>query len=386
MASQEHLQMLHDDDVSTSTSSGEEDDEDETSSENGEVTSHSVVPESHLVKVQDDDDDDDDDDDNDNDVPPSHSLPAKKRIKLSLGLLKSTPQAPRNGIDEETSTPTDPSPLKVKPSSPPKSEERSLPPKKMVISNLVERAATEGTATTVTTDDGEIKAMVVDSDDAGEDDAVAAVVEEHIPTAKAEPAAPKRKPANPVRPVRLPAMSSPGLLIPPASGIFRGAADSNGFTTPESVFDHAMSLAGYTTEARTKRPHRGSSVKRMVADMFDSNIKFSLHFPKLIPEGLLSSSQEEFANGEASDSHNMNGDHHHESLPERLVKAFQRKASSNDEATNGGDETHAANGSAPRKRRKLPQFTEMVPLSLSIPYPEQYIQKRLEYVEKIKER
>jgi hypothetical protein len=142
--------------------------------------------------------------------------------------------------------------------------------------------------------DNEVKAMVVDSDDAGEDDAVAAVVEEAVPPKPADATSssttpkPPRKPANPaLRPVRLPPMSSPGLLIPPVSGVFRGAADTNGNTTPASVFDHAMGLAGYTTEGRIKRPHRGSSVQRVVSDMFDSNVKFALHFPKLIPKDLL---------------------------------------------------------------------------------------------------
>lgn len=39
-----------------------------------------------------------------------------------------------------------------------------------------------------------------------------------------------------------------------------------------------------------------------------------------------------------------------------------------------------------RKRRRPWQFSEMVPLSLTLPYPESYIQKRLRYAEKVKER
>jgi hypothetical protein len=218
--------------------------------------------------------------------------------------------------------------------------------------------------------------MVVDSDDGGEDDAVAAVVEEAIP----KEAVPKKRVTNAVRAVRFPPMPSPGLLIPPGSGVIRGTADSNGFTTPASVFEHAMSLAGYTTEERTKRPHRGSSVRREVGDMFDSNVKFSLHFPKLIPEDLLSSGKTQ-----AESETQMNGDHR-ESLPERLIKAFRKSPSLTSTLPNGGNESHASNGATPRKRRKISQFSEMVPLSLTIPYPEQYIQKRLEYIEKVKER
>jgi hypothetical protein len=387
--------MLHDDDDSTSTTSGEEDDETSSENENGEVAAMSV-PESPATETLADDDDDDDDDDNDNDNEPLSPVvgSAKKRIKLSLlGRIKAAPapQVPENGSEEKAASSEPPLKVNVNPTAPSSSSEtKSLPPKKKkkkLKLPFASKTAKEGTATTAA-EEGEVKAMVVDSDDGGEDDAVAAVVEE---TSAPKEAAPKKRATNPVRAVRFPPMPSPGLLIPPGSGVIRGTADSNGFTTPASVFEHAMSLAGYTTEERTKRPHRGSSVQREVGDMFDSNVKFSLHFPKLVPEDLLSSAGETLPVAESENQ--MNGDGgHRDSLPERLMKAFRKGGPSSTTITElpngngGGNESHASNGTAPRKRRKISQFSEMVPLSLTIPYPDQYIQKRLEYIEKIKER
>ena len=154
----------------------------------------------------------------------------------------------------------------------------------------------------------------------------------------------RTRPTTPsMKPIRFPPMSSPGLLtsIPPA-GAFRETVDpSTGLATPAAIFEHAMSLAGYTLENRTKKPHRGSSVQRVVDDMFDSNVKFTLHFPSLMPEGLLD-----------------------DAVSEKLMQAFRSAPS------------HS-------KKRRLPGFSEMAPKSLTIPYPEEYIRRRLEYVEKV---
>jgi hypothetical protein len=321
-----------------------------------------------------------------------------------LSLLKTAPQAPTNYDDDDDDDDDDDkeeqaslaSPKKDPSTSPPKAivsmsiPERSLPPKKKVKLHVTPNDTTDE-------NDNEVKAMVVDSDDLGEDDAVAAVVEEAAPpkptdaTSSSTTPKPPRKPANPaLRPVRLPPMSSPGLLIPPVSGVFRGAADTNGNTTPASVFDHAMGLAGYTTEGRIKRPHRGSSVQRVVSDMFDSNVKFALHFPKLIPKDLLPTKKQ----GEDDDNGDMmmNGDHQ-PGLPERLMKAFRVKRSypPSGRTNNGDGDDHNTNtnnnGRIPKaKRRKLATFRDMIPVSLAIPYPEEFIQKRLEYVEQINER
>jgi hypothetical protein len=222
--------------------------------------------------------------------------------------------------------------------------------------------------------------MIVDSDEAGEDDAVAKVVDEATAAAakknqkdSSNPKEAKRKTAaTAVRPIRLPSMSSPGLLIPPSNGVYRGSADANGFTTPQSVFEHTMSLAGYSTEGRTKRPHRGSSVQRTVGDMFDSNVKFSLHFPKLVPSKFLRSEDGE-ENANESDS-----------LPQMLLRALSKTSTrATPPQTNGEDKPKTNGTSSSRKKRKLVQFSDMAPLSLTIPYPEQYIQKRLEYVKKV---
>ena len=229
----------------------------------------------------------------------------------------------------------------------------------------------------------EIKAMIVDSDDGGEDDAVAAIVEEATP----KDPTPKRRPANPVKAIRLPPMSSPGLLIPPTTGVYRGAQDAKGFTAPAAVFDHAMSLAGYTTEGRTKRPHRGSSVRRVVGDMFDSNVKFTLHFPKLAPDNLMKlptaktrelptvKSREEFR-----DQSKENGTAT-ESVAKRLIRALESTAFSSGTSS---EKTSLAEPS--RKRHKLIRFVDMSPLSLTIPYPDKYIERRVHYFKKVKER
>jgi hypothetical protein len=426
MASQEHLAMLHDD-VSTSTSStgsGDDDDDgdDETSSESGEIPTASMevaANDNGNGNGNPNDNANDDDDSDSSSENMTSSKPAEKRIKLSLSLLKTAPQAPTNYDDDDdddddekdeqaslASPKKDPSTS----TSPPKAivsmsiPERSLPPKKKVKLHMAPNA--NANANDAADDnDNDVKAMVVDSDDAGEDDAVAAVVEEAAPPATKKPTdvtssssttpKPPRKPANPaLRPVRLPPMSSPGLLIPPVSGVFRGAADTNGNTTPASVFDHAMGLAGYTTEGRIKRPHRGSSVQRVVSDMFDSNVKFALHFPKLIPKDLLPTKKQGEDDYDGDGNSIMNGDHQ-PGLPERLMKAFRVKRSYPPPARtsngngNGDDHNHSTNknGRIPKaKRRKLATFRDMIPVSLAIPYPEEFIQKRLEYVEQINER
>lgn len=353
--------MLYDDDDSLSTStstsnSSSSDDDDETSSENEDMAPMGIpvsIPTTELLAVEHDE---------------ARPLPAKKRIKLSLqlGRIKSAPQPEENGSKEEKHQ-SEPLPEVDAQPIPSYTEKKSLPPKKMKLKTLnMEAASTEGPS--MADDEGEVEAMVVDGDEVGEDDAVAAVVEE---AATKEPA-PKKRTTPIVRSVRMPPIPSPGLLLLPGSGGNRGTADENGLVTPASLFDNAMSALGYTIEERTTNPHRGSSVKKEVGDMFDSNVKFSLHFPELVPAELLSNGQKE----EETDDSQMNGDH--KSLPERLIRAFA--------TTSSPSKSELANRTAPPKRRKLTQFSEMVPLSLAMPYPEEYIQKRLEYIEKIKER
>ncbi|KAL7521310.1 hypothetical protein ACHAWX_005984 [Stephanocyclus meneghinianus] len=57
----------------------------------------------------------------------------------------------------------------------------------------------------------------------------------------------------------------------------------NGYLLPRTVFEQSMIAGGYTFERRQNKPHRGSSTKRTVGDMFDSDVSLYLHFPELIP-------------------------------------------------------------------------------------------------------
>lgn len=231
--------------------------------------------------------------------------------------------------------------------------------------------------------------MVVDSD--GEDDAVAtAVLEEPTATAvgvksSSTPQAPKKKPtALTPRNVKLPPFSSPGLLLPANNSVttIRGkpATDdtntNNGLTTMASVFDLYMNMVGYTDETRTKRPHIGSSVKREVGDMFDSNVQFSLHFPQLVPEDLLPTPTES----------EMQEEHH--GLAESLISAFDTTKSARAAINTLDKDADTANGSkqTTTKRQKLIQYSDMAPLSLTLPYPEWYIEQQLEYAQKINKR
>lgn len=439
MASQEHLALLRDED-------GEEDEEEEDDDSSSTSTSTST-----STSDDDDDDDDVDVDDSDDDETSSEdeelsrsvaaqaafsslsvieasspatgnsakheksspsSIPAKKRVKLGFDLENRTAD---NSMDMDidvsarlseqddakieaksllvtSEIPT----VEAKPitilSSPRipdtvPSKKLKLPPHKAIM----ERASTKGDSEIV------VKAVVVESDDGGEDDAVAAVVEKPIPvksksslraesvTSTASGAKQQRRQANPtIKPVRFPPISSPGLLTTVPVGQYRETIDAaTGLATPAAVFDHAMSLVGYTAEMRSKKPHRGSSVRRVVDDMFDSNVKFTLNFPRLIPEDLVPPNNEASTNGAPS-------------LADRLLKAF-RPSRGHPQAgsglTNGPAETNLTlncNGKVKPlekgRKRKLPGFKEMAPLSLTVPYPEEYIQKRLEYVKKVNER
>lgn len=278
-----------------------------------------------------------------------------------------------------------------------------------------------------------VEAVVVGTDDLnGEVDAVAAVIAQPIkrkqarlpmssrpktstPAGSGTQASPAKKRAtNPVRAVRLPPLSSPCLLIPP--GIYRGQVNAKGLVAPDVVFAQAMETAGYTTESRTKAPHRGSSVRRVVGDMFDSDVKFCPHFPELVPHDLLGPGPEptqlvptakspESHIGSTSNQPSHSGDQSEKSvlsgsnvklefanekadpapklrptLPERLIRAFQ--------SSSGGI---GSDGILPppnkgRKRRRIMGFSDMAPLSLSLPYPDHYTQMRLAYVKKVNER
>jgi hypothetical protein len=240
--------------------------------------------------------------------------------------------------------------------------------------------------------DSAVKATVVDGNERAENDVVATALDDPTKVKKAKSsklsATGKNKAQtmtkdnlNAPRPgARLPPMTSPGLLIPTpsSSGLFKGAVDaSTGCATPESMFTQAMAAAGYTTEGRTKRPHRGSSVQRKVGDMFDSNVEFTNHFPDLVPKNLWYAKKEK---GEAKKDPDAPKPKSRTSLPDLLMRSLEatRKQSEKDK------QQSQDNGS--RKRQRPWQFSDMVPVSLTIPYPQSFVEKRLQYVKEVKER
>lgn len=268
----------------------------------------------------------------------------------------------------------------------PLSMKRKLPVKSNPIASDA-KAESAGSAAAVS-------ARVVDSNEVVEEDAVAvATVVDSGPFAatsvaaasakpatKAQPAEKKRQQA---KPIRLPPMTSPGLLISHlAAGTYRSAVDAKtGFAKPETVFEQSMAMAGYTTEGRTKEPHRGSSVKRVVGDMFDSDVGFTLNFPKLVPKDLWE--------GSALKKGEKNGEETAATTSEMapllfLLKSLKRcidKGEKEEGVIQGnGKDSHS------RKRQRPWEFRKMIPVSLTIPYPEDFMEKRLKYVKEVEKR
>ena len=194
-------------------------------------------------------------------------------------------------------------------------------------------------------------------------------------------------------PIRLPPMSSPGLLL--TGNHFRGAggsANQNNNTSndllvsPNAVFTKTMGTAGYTIESRTKNPHRGSSIELVVDDLFDSNIGFCRRFPELIPKDLIT-----VPKPKPNTSTKITP-----TLPERLIKAFQINNRKSFSTSSSSERSSSLNklilsiadsditGTSSKKWDKnIPQYSDMIPLSLTLPYPDKYIEKRLEYVKEI---
>jgi hypothetical protein len=203
------------------------------------------------------------------------------------------------------------------------------------------------------------QATVVNSDEREADDAIARpVLLKPVAATKSSGSSKRKAGAS----SRLPSMSSPGLLIPTTSPFSKVKAlkNADGLASPAAIFDHTMSLMGYTTESRTMRPHPGSSVKLDVGDMFDSDVTLSRNFPKLVPDELLRAALNEDEQGAQK-----------EALPQRLIRALEIKGTCNNEKS---------------KPKTMLQCRDMVPLSLTVPYPESFIQKRLEYIGKVNER
>jgi hypothetical protein len=199
----------------------------------------------------------------------------------------------------------------------------------------------------------------------------------------------KRRSLLPPKQVRLPPITSPGLrmLRPPIPIISSDSTEP--YYTPQQVFDVTMTAAGYTVEQRTKRPHRGSSVQRTVDDLFDTNVKLALHPLELVPSSLwnhkvLTPSVVSQTSDPGSD------DPEYTSLPQLLIRGLEApKQSSLPERQHQKSEKSASDEGAIRKRRRSyapMKFRDMVPVSLTIPYPESYIQKRIDYISKVKHR
>ena len=234
---------------------------------------------------------------------------------------------------------------------------------------------------------------------------------------------------NQIGPVRIPPLTSPGLLVPQynhisasvagnasgtnapnSSAISSGAATAQGktnskegMTAPDDIFKHHMGAAGYTKEARAQRPHRGSSTERHIGDMYDSNVKLRLHFPPLVPPDLLlplpassenqggesssaNSPQEPTTSSEAvADSKQQ--DQEASTLPSILIAAL-KKAVRKRTAQNEKEEANDGTDVVQRKRPRYSTWNirDFLPLSLTTPYPESYIEKRLQYVKLVQER
>ncbi|KAL3923386.1 MAG: hypothetical protein SGILL_001687 [Bacillariaceae sp.] len=294
---------------------------------------------------------------------PEPSSPPKKRIKLVIPKAKASESQEQSSSLRSEST----QPLAAAPTE-------TLPPTVVVKE--------------------EANASVLAERYVGEDDVVAVVVAEPVKksssksnntqSASGAPAIGKKKTAHVHynRSVRLPPMSSPGLLIPP--GIYRGPVDANGLVSPNVVFTETMDSVGYNLESRTNNPHRGSSVQRIVDDMFDSNVKFCPTFPSLVPEKYLEMKKEEPSDVTPSETE-MSSEHVEPeskvipSLAQRLVSALETNPSS---ITDIAQSVAASSAQA----RGVLDVSAMFPLSLTLSYPEAYAEKQHEYAVLVDER
>jgi hypothetical protein len=107
--------------------------------------------------------------------------------------------------------------------------------------------------------------------------------------------------------------------------------------------------------------------------MFDTNVRLALHPVQLVqPPELLHSKLE-----------NIKEDTHGMSLPECLVRALEGYVS---QETNGRQENSDNTVTKPFTSRPPIPFRDMVPVSLTIPYPEDFVQRRLEYLDAVEKR
>ena len=252
-----------------------------------------------------------------------------------------------------------------------------------------------------------------------------------------------------IRGIRITPMSSPGLLFPMGINV-RGGGNTNitnnisTSSSPNSAFTQTMANAGYTKESRIKTPHRGSSVQRIVDDMFDSNVKFCLSFPIFFPRDFLfsasvspktatslakgvhqkssagcssgatveiakikplktSSTKDSSTIKLESTENNGVEDTEPKTIPiliKRILKAFPTNKKENicssvsslkQSSMHGTKSLFSTNANTHTKtsrnqRSRNPQYKDIIPVSLSFTYPDEYIKQRLEYVLKVDNR
>jgi len=275
------------------------------------------------------------------------------------------------------------------------------------------------------------------------------------------------------RAMRLPSVLSPGMLAVPnhsnavgtavreteaykmlhgndgekgTDGSSAGAAGSDdpahrdpyqNYTTADSVFTYYMAAQGYTPESRSSNPHRGSSIRRTVGDMFDNDVMSSINFPKLLPDYLRrsrgASSPQKKSTSSTTNSSNAGNDGDaapKESTPGKdgHVVANTDPATTSTDVSQKDDACKTTEGETPKKDEGTPakirmevmdmlksaltsalekrkaemssssarqgpakrfralQFEDMVPVSLTFPYPEEYTKARIEYGRKVQER
>ena len=271
---------------------------------------------------------------------------------------------------------------------------------------LIEKEASTGTTSSTV-----VKAEVVD-DDGKAADVVAKVIEpttaknsgEEATAATKTPKSKKKAPSV-FKPARLPPLTSPGMFLShnaagvsqASSALFRTAMDKKTFLAKPSVlFNQSMASAGYTTEERNKNPHRGSSVQKTVGDMFDSNVIFTPHFPELVPQELWNTNPQqkqqkqhenkEHSNASAGDAGAGIGVVEAKlSLPELLMKHMKSAKKAEIEEDDHSSQMNGRDHGG-RKRRRPLQFKDMIPVSLTLPYPDSFLNQNQQYAKKVQER
>jgi hypothetical protein len=442
MASKPHSQMHHtDDDDSASSSSG--------STEEDQMKSVSIVRgqlnqdtndsgesgeehEGNGRSVEDDetssesqpaaplDEDDDTSSSGSEIVPVANKSSSNLLSKPKIGLFSSSLNSKK---EREALTDTKPR-LKLSLKLPTLKEAQAKQPVAIVKKTKLPMQAKSQPETSSDSDSGdegevtELQALVVDDDEeAGEVEIVSAVADPNSTSSsfksktvssieggvKKSTAAKNgivsssnRKSFNPTKQIRIPPIPSPGLYIPSSTtGVqvpsLKSTKNTTGYVTPREVFDTSMEASGVTEEKRKNNPHRGSSVKRTVDDMFDSNIVLTLNFPNLIPEKYLFHSEQvksNVANENAPEkSTTANGlSVTSESYCQQLLHLVNECCSRKDVSSDTCVGPTKDNVRQPRKRKRPSGFKDMIPVSLTLPFPGKFLEDRIQYVKAVKER